>query len=47
MLGRRKEINRTISAQPEAGHLLEVTELHTAFKTPRGLARAVCRGTTS
>src|SRR3954470_3479491 len=41
MLGRRKEVNRTISAQPEAGHLLEVNDLHTSFKTPRGLARAV------
>ncbi|MEY2456274.1 MAG: peptide/nickel transport system ATP-binding protein [Acidimicrobiaceae bacterium] len=41
MLGRRKQVNRTISAQPEAGRLLEVTDLHTSFKTPRGLARAV------
>ena len=41
MFGRRKQVNRTISAQPEVGHLLEVTDLHTSFKTPRGLARAV------
>jgi peptide/nickel transport system ATP-binding protein len=41
MLGRRKQVNRTISAQPEVGRLLEVTDLHTSFKTPRGLARAV------
>jgi peptide/nickel transport system ATP-binding protein len=41
MLGRRKEVNRTISAQTETGRLLEVTDLHTSFKTPRGLARAV------
>src|SRR3954447_17899330 len=41
MLGRRKEVTRTISAQPEVGRLLEVTDLSTAFKTPRGLARAV------
>jgi peptide/nickel transport system ATP-binding protein len=40
-LRRRKEVNRTISAKPEVGRLLEVTELNTAFKTPRGLARAV------
>jgi peptide/nickel transport system ATP-binding protein len=41
MLGRRKQVNRTISAQPEVGRLLEVTDLYTSFKTPRGLARAV------
>jgi len=41
-LRRRKEVSRTISARPEsAGHLLEVVDLHTSFKTPRGLARAV------
>src|SRR5581483_9597734 len=40
-LRRRKEVSRTISAQPEVGRLLEVNELQTAFKTPRGLARAV------
>src|SRR5438309_2918824 len=41
-LRRRKEVSRTISARPEGvGHLLEVVELRTAFKTPRGLARAV------
>ncbi|MEY2431298.1 MAG: peptide/nickel transport system ATP-binding protein, partial [Acidimicrobiaceae bacterium] len=40
-LRRRKEVSRTISAKPEAGRLLEVTDLHTSFKTPRGLARAV------
>jgi peptide/nickel transport system ATP-binding protein len=40
-LRQRKEVKRTISAKPEAGHLLEVTDLSTSFKTPRGLARAV------
>jgi peptide/nickel transport system ATP-binding protein len=40
-LRRRKEVTRTISAKPEVGRLLEVTDLNTAFKTPRGLARAV------
>src|SRR5256885_5233461 len=41
-LRRRKEVSRTISARPEGvGHLLEVVELRTAFKTPRGLVRAV------
>jgi peptide/nickel transport system ATP-binding protein len=40
-LRRRKEVTRTISAQPEAGHLLEVTDAVTSFKTPRGLATAV------
>src|SRR5436305_9424320 len=40
-LRRRKEVTRTISAQPTAGRLLEVTDLQTSFKTPRGLARAV------
>ena len=40
-LRQRKEVKRTISARPEAGHLLEVTDLSTSFKTPRGLARAV------
>jgi peptide/nickel transport system ATP-binding protein len=40
-LRRRKQVTRTISARPEAGRLLEVTDLSTSFKTPRGLARAV------
>src|SRR3954468_5673184 len=40
-LRRRMEVSRTISAKPSAGRLLEVTDLRTAFKTPRGLARAV------
>jgi peptide/nickel transport system ATP-binding protein len=40
-LRRRKEVSRTISAKPEVGRLLEVTDLSTAFKTARGLARAV------
>ncbi|MEY2422898.1 MAG: peptide/nickel transport system ATP-binding protein [Acidimicrobiaceae bacterium] len=40
-LRRRKEVTRTISARPEAGHLLEITDLSTSFKTPRGLATAV------
>src|SRR3954467_4253803 len=38
---RRKEVTRTIAARPEVGRLLEVTELMTSFKTPRGLATAV------
>src|SRR5689334_11200606 len=38
---RRKEVNRTISARPEAGRLLEITDITTSFKTPRGLATAV------
>ena len=41
MLGRRKQINRTIAAQPQAERLLEVSELHTRFRTGRGLVRAV------
>jgi peptide/nickel transport system ATP-binding protein len=40
-LRHRKEVKRTISAQPAVGRLLEVTDLSTSFKTPRGLARAV------
>ena len=40
-LRRRKEVSRTISAKPAAGRLLEVTDLYTSFKTPRGLATAV------
>ena len=40
-LRRRKEVTRTITARPEVGRLLEVTDLKTSFKTPRGLARAV------
>jgi len=40
-LRRRKEVSRTIAAKPSAARLLEVNELNTAFKTPRGLARAV------
>src|SRR5436190_6347283 len=40
-LRRRKEVNRTIAARPEAGRLLEVTDITTSFKTPRGLATAV------
>src|SRR5688500_4852647 len=38
---RRKEVTRTIAARPDAGRLLEVTDLYTSFKTPRGLATAV------
>src|SRR5260370_39649048 len=41
LLRRRKEVTRTISAKPEVGRLLEVTDLTTSFKTPRGLATAV------
>ena len=40
-LRRRKEVTRTITARPEAGRLLEVSDLTTSFKTPRGLAVAV------
>jgi peptide/nickel transport system ATP-binding protein len=40
-LRRRKEVTRTISARPDTGHLLEVTDLSTSFKTARGLATAV------
>src|SRR4051794_7968946 len=40
-LHRRKEVTRTIAARPDAGRLLEVTDLRTSFKTPRGLATAV------
>src|SRR5258708_24255538 len=40
-LRRRKEVSRTITARPEDGRLLEVTDLNTSFKTARGLARAV------
>src|SRR3954470_11810285 len=43
-LRRRKEVTRTISAQPAAGRLLEVTDLSTSVKTPRGLAKAVNNG---
>jgi oligopeptide/dipeptide ABC transporter ATP-binding protein len=39
---RRKHVVTTLTAQPEpGGRLLEVLDLSTAFKTPRGLARAV------
>lgn len=39
---RRKEVNRTIAARPETGgRLLEITDITTSFKTPRGLATAV------
>src|SRR3954469_5888409 len=40
-LRRRKEVTRTIAARPDAGRLLEVIDLTTSFKTPRGLAVAV------
>jgi peptide/nickel transport system ATP-binding protein len=41
-IGRRKHVVTTLTAQPEPGErLLEVLDLSTAFKTPRGLARAV------
>src|SRR5258706_7257502 len=38
---RRKQVTQTITAKPAPGRLLEVTDLSTAFKTQRGLARAV------
>jgi peptide/nickel transport system ATP-binding protein len=41
MRGRRKHINRTISAQPASTRLLEVSDLHTSFKTEKGMVRAV------
>ncbi|HEY2811824.1 MAG TPA: ABC transporter ATP-binding protein [Acidimicrobiales bacterium] len=43
MLGRRvqKQENRTIEAQARPERLLEVADLHTSFKTPRGLVHAV------
>jgi peptide/nickel transport system ATP-binding protein len=41
MLGRRKQVNRTIAAQPSSTRLLEVSDLHTSFKTGRGLVKAV------
>src|SRR5947208_11243233 len=41
LLRRRKEVTRTIAARPDVGRLLEVTDLSTSFKTPRGLAMAV------
>jgi peptide/nickel transport system ATP-binding protein len=41
MLGRRKQVNRTISAQPASARLLEVSDLHTNFKTEKGLVKAV------
>jgi peptide/nickel transport system ATP-binding protein len=41
MWGRRKHVNRTITAQPGATRLLEVSDLHTQFKTAKGMVRAV------
>jgi peptide/nickel transport system ATP-binding protein len=41
MLGRRKQVNRTITAQQSSTRLLEVSDLHTGFKTEKGLVRAV------
>src|SRR3954452_7805321 len=41
MLGRRKQVNRTISAQPQSARLLEVSDLHTSFRTEKGLVKAV------
>ena len=42
MLGRRKQVNRTISAtQPTSARLLEVSDLHTSFRTEKGLVKAV------
>src|SRR5262245_15214869 len=41
MLGRRKQVNRTISAQPSSARLLEVSDLHTNFRTEKGLVKAV------
>ena len=41
MRSRRKQVNRTISAQPTSTRLLEVSDLHTSFKTEKGLVRAV------
>jgi peptide/nickel transport system ATP-binding protein len=38
---RRKEVNRTISAQRQSARLLEVTDLHTEFKTAKGMVKAV------
>jgi peptide/nickel transport system ATP-binding protein len=41
MFGRRKQVNRTISAQPASSRLLEVSDLHTNFRTEKGLVKAV------
>src|SRR5262245_383785 len=41
MLGRRKHVSRTISAPPSSARLLEVSDLHTSFKTGNGLVKAV------
>jgi len=41
MLGRRKQVNRTISAKPASARMLEVSDLHTSFRTDRGLVKAV------
>jgi peptide/nickel transport system ATP-binding protein len=41
MFGRRKQVNRTISAQPASARLLEVSDLHTNFRTEKGLVKAV------
>ena len=41
MVGRRKQVNRTITAQPSSARMLEVSDLHTSFKTGGGLVRAV------
>ena len=42
MLGRRKEVNRTLPAQQaSSARMLEVIDLHTSFKTPKGLVKAV------
>jgi peptide/nickel transport system ATP-binding protein len=41
MFGRRKQVSRTIAAQRSSSRLLEVSELHTRFRTEKGLVRAV------
>jgi len=42
MFGKRKQIKRTIEATaPPTARLLEVTDLHTSFKTEKGVVKAV------
>ncbi len=40
-MARRQLVATKLEATPESGHLLEVTELSTSFRTDRGLVRAV------